>query len=100
MEDQWMVSPHHLGCIFLPESSGFLYFPFRLPFFHRNLNFGSAVILFFGIKRSKKLRSKTSPKKHSTSEEGSRARKRQRLGKEAAAAGEEAAAAGEEAAAA
>ena len=48
-----------LGCIFLPESSGFLYFPFRSPVSHRNLNFRSAVILFFGIKRSKNLRSKT-----------------------------------------
>jgi hypothetical protein len=27
--------------------------------FHRNLNFRSTVILFFGIKRSKNLRSKT-----------------------------------------
>ena len=48
-----------LGCIFLPESSGFLYFPFRSPVSHRNLNFCSAVILFIGIKRSKNLRSKT-----------------------------------------
>jgi hypothetical protein len=48
-----------LGCIFLPESSGFLYFPIRSPVSHRNLNFHSAVILFFGIKRSKNLRSKT-----------------------------------------
>jgi len=48
-----------LGCIFLPESSGFLYFPFRSTVFHRNLNFCSAVILFIGIKRSKNLRSKT-----------------------------------------
>ena len=48
-----------LGCIFLPESSGFLYFPFRTPVFDRNLNFRSAVTLFFGIKRSKNLRSKT-----------------------------------------
>ena len=48
-----------LGCIFLPESSGFLYFLFWSPVFHRNLNFCSAVILFFGIKRSKNLRSKT-----------------------------------------
>jgi len=48
-----------LGCIFLPESSGFLYFPFRSPFSHRNLNFRSAVTLFFGTNRSKNLRSKT-----------------------------------------
>jgi len=48
-----------LGCIFLPESSGFLYFPFRSPVSHRNLNFRSAVILFIGRKRSKNLRSKT-----------------------------------------
>ena len=48
-----------LGCIFLPESSGFLYFPFQSPVSHRNLDFRSAVILFFGIKRSKNLRSKT-----------------------------------------
>ena len=34
-------------------------FPFLLPVSHRNLNFRSAVILFFGIKRSKNLRSKT-----------------------------------------
>ena len=48
-----------LGCIFLPESSGFLYFPFRTPVFDRNLDFRSAVILYIGIKRSKNLRSKT-----------------------------------------
>ena len=48
-----------LGCIFLPESSGFLYFPFLSPVFDRNLNFRSAVTLFFGTKRSKNLRSKT-----------------------------------------
>jgi hypothetical protein len=48
-----------LGCIFLPESSGFLYFPFRSPFSHRNLNFRSAVTLFFGTNRSKNLLSKT-----------------------------------------
>jgi len=48
-----------LGCIFLQESSGFLYFPFRSPVFDRNLNFRSAVILFFGTNRSKNLRSKT-----------------------------------------
>ena len=45
------------GCIFLLESSGFLYFPFRSPVSH--INFRSAVILFIGIKRSKNLRSKT-----------------------------------------
>ena len=54
-----VMSARLLGCIFLPESSGFLYFPFRTPVFDRNLNFRSAVILFFGIKRSKNLRSKT-----------------------------------------
>jgi len=48
-----------LGCIFLPESSGFLYFPFLSPVFDRNLNFCSAVTLFFRTKRSKNLRSKT-----------------------------------------
>ena len=47
------------SCIFLPESSEFLYFLFRLPVSHRNLDFRSAVILFFGIKRSKNLRSKS-----------------------------------------
>ena len=40
-----------LGCIFLLESSGFLYFPFLSPVFHRNLNFGSAVTLFFRKKK-------------------------------------------------
>ena len=59
-QDTSSTSHHHgLGCIFLPESSGFLYFPFRSPVSHRNLNFRSAVILFIGRKRSKNLRSKT-----------------------------------------
>ena len=57
--DSFICAGYGLGCIFLPESSGFLYFPFRTPVFDRNLNFRSAVTLFFGIKRSKNLRSKT-----------------------------------------
>ena len=58
MTYKFVLAPS-LGCIFLPESSGFLYFPFRTPVFDRNLNFRSAVILFNGIKRSKNLCSKT-----------------------------------------
>ena len=51
-----------LGCIFLPESSGFLYFPFRSPFSHRNLNFRSAVTLFFGTKGAKTFAVKRRPR--------------------------------------
>jgi hypothetical protein len=35
-----------LGCIFLQESSGFLIFPFRWHFFHRNQDSCSAVTFF------------------------------------------------------
>jgi hypothetical protein len=50
---EWHASTKKLGCIFLPESSGFLYFPFRTPVSHRNLNFHSAVTLFFGTNKAK-----------------------------------------------
>ena len=39
-----------LGCIFLQESSGFLIFPFRWHFFHRNQDSCSAVTFFYPLR--------------------------------------------------
>jgi hypothetical protein len=39
-----------LDCIFLQESSGFLIFPFRWHFFHRNQDSCSAVTFFYPLR--------------------------------------------------
>ena len=45
-----LPAPHHLGCLFLQESSGFLFFPFRWHFFHRNQDSCSAVTFFYPLR--------------------------------------------------
>ena len=42
--------PLGLGCLFLQESSGFLFFPFRWHFFHRNKDSCSTATFFYPLR--------------------------------------------------